>query len=278
MLLCGCDGVFGLTHIHADGDDQVIVAMDAPAADVTISDALTCWLPGLVQYDSDTDGFPDGCDNCPGEANPPQNDEDHDGVGDECDPHLGDAHDHLAFFDGFQTTDPLWVARGTDGDWKHNVGEWIQTRGISTTNTQLVYGKSFRSPSVAVTFFGQLTPPHASTVGVFALMDPSSTSNPPDGVLCGLSVTDKTRVHIIELVNGDVANGNEQVGASTLPTSGIAHLLATSRDCTARKAGTVAPTMRVALPTPVAQAMSPIALSAYQSSVRFTSVTVIETY
>jgi photosystem II stability/assembly factor-like uncharacterized protein len=42
-------------------------------------------LPCPSSVDSDSDGFADACDNCPGEFNPDQADTDRDGIGDACD-------------------------------------------------------------------------------------------------------------------------------------------------------------------------------------------------
>ncbi len=59
-----------------DGNGDGVVACDRGAFEVPRS----CTGP-----DSDHDGIPDMCDNCPGTPNPSQVDSDFDGVGDECD-------------------------------------------------------------------------------------------------------------------------------------------------------------------------------------------------
>src|SRR5687767_8400279 len=133
LVFTGCDGVFGLDTIRIPADAP-------PAIDVAITDALVCWAPGKVGFDGDGDGYPDGCDNCPGDANVTQNDDDLDGVGGACDPHRMNPIDRLAFFDGFQGQDALWRPRGTNAQWTHASGGWRQSRSALDTNAQLVYG------------------------------------------------------------------------------------------------------------------------------------------
>ena len=53
----------------------------------------TSWTPPVEPPDGDSDGTPDGIDNCPLQSNPDQADRDLDGVGDLCDP-FPDTPDH----------------------------------------------------------------------------------------------------------------------------------------------------------------------------------------
>ena len=71
----------GLSRLP-DGSDQNINGTDF---------LLTCISPGsanLSATDTDGDGIPDVCDNCPATANPSQADADNDGLGDACDPEI----------------------------------------------------------------------------------------------------------------------------------------------------------------------------------------------
>jgi hypothetical protein len=70
--------------------------------------------PGL-NVDSDSDGIPDACDNCPTVSNPNQLDTDHDGLGDACDPCPNDPLN--ACVADFYTVPPcrLVDTRSTDG-------------------------------------------------------------------------------------------------------------------------------------------------------------------
>lgn len=71
----------GLSRLP-DGSDQNMNGADF---------LLTCISPGsanLSATDTDGDGIPNACDNCPATANTDQTDADNDGVGDACDPEI----------------------------------------------------------------------------------------------------------------------------------------------------------------------------------------------
>lgn len=283
LLANGCDRLLGLQHVSgvddASTDGSVDTSIDAPLD----GPFEGCWDPVQTVLDSDSDGVLDGCDNCPGDPNPTQLDADGDGVGDACDPNPGSAIDHLAFFDPFTTNDTLWRARGVDHEWVHEPGAWSQTRALITTNTQLVYDRTFRNPTVVVRFDSQLNPPAETTAGAYSLIGAQPSANLPlDGVLCGMYTGNSTQhVIVLELLDGDVRSysgtPNSQAGAALTSLADPARLLVTHTQCIGQQ-GTSQIDL-VSLPTMVAPAsMTRVALSAYRTSVRFSSITVIETY
>jgi len=79
LLVAGCDGVFGLTHLReppdASGDGAPADAIDAPE----------CMSQTL--HDEDGDGLKDDCDACP-TIDSTHADADHDGLPDACDPNI----------------------------------------------------------------------------------------------------------------------------------------------------------------------------------------------
>jgi hypothetical protein len=66
-------------------------------------------------HDEDDDGIADGCDNCPGIANPEQREVDGDELGDICDPN-NTSGDQLLLFESFESFD-RWVPRS--GGWSN---------------------------------------------------------------------------------------------------------------------------------------------------------------
>jgi|GEM_PF-1514592 len=67
---------------------------------------LTCLTPGTANTtntDTDSDGRPDACDNCPNTANANQADSDGDGVGDVCDPDINVKGNGVSIADGDNT-------------------------------------------------------------------------------------------------------------------------------------------------------------------------------
>jgi hypothetical protein len=134
-LVAGCNQVYGL--------------------DETQPGYVPCWAEEVSMYDEDGDGLVDGCDICPGIADPQQVDEDGDLVGDECDPHLGDARDHIAFFDGFAsaTLDSRWLAFGSRGTWTQADGAVSQIVAAGTGT--LLLHKTFSNATIEAVVSGQ---------------------------------------------------------------------------------------------------------------------------
>ncbi|GAB4496711.1 MAG: hypothetical protein OHK0019_28940 [Saprospiraceae bacterium] len=86
----------GLSRLP-DGDDT-----DLNNADFV----LACLTPGTANTsntDTDSDGRPDACDNCPNDANANQADSDGDGVGDVCDPDINVKGNGVSIADGDNT-------------------------------------------------------------------------------------------------------------------------------------------------------------------------------
>lgn len=88
LLVCltGCDGVFGLGHLHDPPVDAALidVAPDSPP------DAAVC-MPA-TQHDEDADSVADDCDACPTVTNDTA-DNDADGLPNDCDPDLSKSVD-----------------------------------------------------------------------------------------------------------------------------------------------------------------------------------------
>jgi hypothetical protein len=86
-----------------------------------IDDACDVCLTG-PNHEEDGDGALDGCDVCPGIADPAQTDADGDGLGDACDPEVAEvpSTQHRIFFDSF---DPP-----VDG-WQFGFESWVAAGG-----------------------------------------------------------------------------------------------------------------------------------------------------
>ena len=85
LCLAGCDGVFGLGHLHAP-------PVDGPPIDVP-ADALDAYVcVPQTQHNEDGDSFKDDCDACP-TITSDTSDNDGDGLPNDCDPDLSTSTD-----------------------------------------------------------------------------------------------------------------------------------------------------------------------------------------
>jgi hypothetical protein len=228
---------------------------------------------GAGDFDTDEDGLPDGCDNCPGDANTSQTDDDGDGVGDPCDPHPMSPIDHLTLFDNFQEADRRWYSNGQAHTWVHEPGAWQQLLVSGTTNSQLVYDAMFHNPTVITTVYGQLSPAAGQTfVGVYALYL-AEDGIPPSGISCGILSSNATLTpYISEFSAG--ATVKMRFGA-ILQAGEPARIRMTNPNRCAVRKGTGADE-EVELLTDTQLPDTKIALRVFATSARFTSVTVIE--
>jgi hypothetical protein len=258
LLAAGCDGVLHLERVK---------------------DRL-CWDESQEVADEDGDGHPDGCDNCPGEYNPDQMDEDHDGVGDACDPHLGDAHDHLAFFDGFAETpaNPSWRPIGAT-QWTLGGGVAMQS-SIDVSGTLTLHGVTFQNATVEVVFDGQSaeTAGRDRSVGVDVGITPLGESLDPKAYQCIVYYSTAFPPHQIIAKDYVTRCGNPCQNEHPLVDGDLAYMrMSATGPCTARRdSGT---TVEADVPgTPLAPLPGEVALITYQSAAAFQSVTVIDTY
>ena len=113
-----------------------------------------CWDTAQGPHDDDGDGIVDGCDICPGIADPEQRDDDFDNVGDACDPHPGTA-DRIAFFDPFAGAqlDVRWQPYGAQGSWE--IGGDMLTQTVLESVTTLILHEPFERPTFSITMMGQ---------------------------------------------------------------------------------------------------------------------------
>ncbi|HET8945636.1 MAG TPA: MopE-related protein [Candidatus Polarisedimenticolia bacterium] len=110
-----CDGV--IDNPDSDGDGAIDCGQDCAPADPTIHPGAIERCNGLdddcngviddrnAVVDSDADGVPEACDNCPVVANAGQEDQDHDGVGNLCDNCPAASNPSQADSDGDGTAD-----------------------------------------------------------------------------------------------------------------------------------------------------------------------------
>ncbi|MGE5180533.1 MAG: thrombospondin type 3 repeat-containing protein [Acidobacteriota bacterium] len=260
LAAAGCNQIFGL--------QSTAKAIDAAP------DASTCWNPDLpATADEDMDGISDGCDNCPAHANPGQADIDGDGVGDACDPHLDDAHDHLAFFDGFAgTPDAHWAM--TAGTWQLAGGAAVQPT-MYGNGTLTLHGISFMDATAEILFTGQDNEKLGSPdtrVGVYVGVSPGGEVAQPNALGCAQDWSLSTAVHSIAISYGGQTASTMIPGNTTVDEL---RLVATGH-CFGRM-GTATFTVADAT-TPPATTAGEVALFTEVSAATIGSITVIDTY
>ncbi|MBL7805706.1 MAG: choice-of-anchor D domain-containing protein [Saprospiraceae bacterium] len=124
---------------------------DGSDTDVNGTDfVLTCISPGsanLAAADTDSDGIPNACDNCPATANTDQADADNDGLGDVCDPDIDVRGNGIPIVNG----DPMpGMADGTDFG-AAIAGAGVVTRTFTVHNTGSGSLNLTASPKVQLT-------------------------------------------------------------------------------------------------------------------------------
>ncbi len=144
-------------------------------------------------HDEDGDGIADGCDNCPGFANPNQENADADVLGDECDPSAG-APNELLLFESFEQL----------GQWAPRTGDWLQLDDDAvfapeevrdTGHHTLVFGPPFPTPSTLVLeYVVRILEDYRGTASIAVAIGNNGTV---EGETCGLSrVVDVDRLEV----------------------------------------------------------------------------------
>jgi hypothetical protein len=165
LALTGCNQAFGL-------DDTDL--------------GHPCWdLGNGTSHDEDADGVADGCDTCPGTANPMQVDGDFDGVGDECDPHA-DSADRIAFFDAFASSqlDEMWRPFGSGAQFLLGDDALNMTAGAGAGT--LILHRVFTNPSMQIVMVNHayLDMAQFTVAGVYMRISPDDEKTFPAGWMC----------------------------------------------------------------------------------------------
>jgi hypothetical protein len=260
IVLAGCNQVLGVKRTH-------------------LPDASPCWDPTQTTNDEDGDGIVDGCDNCPADPNPLQADEDGDGVGDECDPHLGDARDHLAFFDGFNALDSRWLQEGV-GRWELRAGSISQT--TTSANGTLILHATFTNATAQIVISAQQ--PESTTADSSAVINvgipPADEVYDPPSYQCIVFRTPKyVPPHQIVVKDGtSPACPRCPQDAAAFPDGAIARVrVSATGHCTARR--DASPYIALDIPaSPFPPLAGEVALETYGATATFDSITVIDTY
>ncbi len=151
-------------------------------------------------HDEDNDGIADGCDNCPGFANPNQENEDSDALGDECDPSSSGAN-ALGLFDPFVDL----------GQWAPRTGDWAQieddasftpSNSNDVTRHTLAFAPPFSAPSTLVLeYVVRILEDYRGAASIAIAIGNTGTV---EGVTCGLSrVVGIDRVEVRQSTKAD---------------------------------------------------------------------------
>ncbi len=144
-------------------------------------------------HDEDGDGLADGCDNCPGFANPEQRDEDDDSLGDDCDPTSSGPNTVLLFEPFSELT--RWAPR--TGDWEQVGDDVVFTPADEQDSARhtLAFAPPFPAPSTLVLEYGvRILADYQGTASIAIAV---GNSGAVEGLTCGVSrVVDIDRVEI----------------------------------------------------------------------------------
>ena len=134
-------------------------------------------------HDEDGDGIADGCDNCPGFANPNQDNDDDDALGDECDPRASGPNE-LVLFEPFVEL----------GQWAPRTGTWTQqgdevvftpASDLDTTRHTLAFAPPFPAASTLVLeYVVRILEDFRGDASIAVAIGNNGTV---EGVTCGLS-------------------------------------------------------------------------------------------
>ncbi len=238
-----------------------------------------CWDPSQTAHDEDGDGLADGCDNCPAVANVMQEDSDTDGVGDACDPHPNDAHDRLAFFDGFATQAAQWSAQ-TFGSaaWTFGNDDVTATATSATMNSGgvlVLRGMELAAATVDVVYEGPQCTIAACDAGLFLGVAPGDTGGYPAGLVGDIDLNVAKVGHPLLEIGVNAGTGALSPYQSIDIASGmLTRMRVTSTgDITATRDAQSSVSASVAPPQPVT---GDVALYFSNTTATFHSITVIE--
>lgn len=213
LLLGGCNLVFGL-----EPPVSGMVAVDGDPGDGEDGDGMPADAAMCGSHDEDSDGVPDGCDNCPHLANSDQaHSRDSDSVGDACDPHPLQPIDHLVRFDSFATLPPDMVTVSSIGPSAFQIGSDALIDG----DAQLAIDELARFPVgpgpitviTTYTIINLIEPQkgQSAAVGIWGVLDGSSGVF-PGGVLAEAGV----EVGIQRVVVTELADTSSMFGTRGL--------------------------------------------------------------
>lgn len=144
-------------------------------------------------HDEDGDGIADGCDNCPGFANPDQRNDDEDNLGDDCDP-ARSLPNTVVLFESFADL-AKWAPR--TGGWEQADDAAVFTPAAfdDTQNHTLAFGPVFSAASTMVLEYGVTIA--ANYRGNASIAIAVGNTGPIEGLTCGISrVVESDRIEI----------------------------------------------------------------------------------